>query len=329
IKSIESFNLKQVDVAVAGYSSGLTLTEQVFVHRGEIICIECEARPNVNSTFKANVFWMGWEPFTVGKEYTLKLATEKISVHAKQILKVLDASNLKTKNNTSVRRYEVAECILECKSQLVFDLFQELQNTGRYIIVDGYDTAGGGIITESIPDTTSELRNQVHAREDKWEHSTISSVERSSKYGQNAKVVLITGLTSVDKKTIAKRLERKLFEEGRKVYFLGIGNILRGLDGDISKEERSEHVRRLGEVANILLDAGLIVFLTASDLEKHDIKVLDTILSGEELLKVCVVQELDVNGFMYDLVLTPEDTVEVNVRKIIDLLDSKDVFFRG
>ena len=109
-------------------------------------------------------------------------------------------------------------------------------------------------------------------------------MDRVKKYGQKPMLILLTGKTGVDKKTPAKQLEKELFERGMKTYFLGIGNILRGLDSDIAKEDRKEHIRRLGEVVHILLDAGLVVITTASDLTEEEVKMFEEVSSKEQLL---------------------------------------------
>ena len=293
VKSIEEFNAPSRDSITAGLSSGITLEEQIFVNRGDIMCLDNGGLPFVGSRFKANIFWMGkGNPMSVGKEYKLKIGACSVSVKIKEICSVLDASNLGTSKKESVERHSVGECILETVKPIAFDLYSDIKFTGRFVLVDDYEIAGGGIITSKLEDSESKAFEQVFEREKKWEHGEVTLKERCLRYSQLPVVVLITGKSGVDKKKIAKDLERKLFDNGQIVYFLGIGNILRGLDSDLSKSEKEEHIRRFGEVAHILLDSGQIVLATASDLGEDDIKYLRTIIGQDSLVVVRVEENL-------------------------------------
>ena len=135
-----------------------------------------------------------------------------------------------------IGRHDVAECILRLERAIAFDLANELAQTSRFVIVDQYEIAGGGIILEDLDDRQKQVRDQVMIRNFKWEKSMIAPEERAEKYNQKAALVLITGQRNVGKKAIAKALEAKLFNDGKIVYFLGIGNLLYGVDADIKLE---------------------------------------------------------------------------------------------
>ena len=108
---------------------------------------------------------------------------------------------------------------------------------------------------------------------------------RAERYSQKPGLLVITGTPAGDRKGLARALEERLFDDGRFVYFLGIGNVLYGVDADIARtdENRQEHLRRLGEVANILLDAGLIVIATASELGQDDLELLRTSVGADRV----------------------------------------------
>ncbi len=112
----------------------------------------------------------------------------------------------------------------------------------------------------------------------KWEPSIIQPEHRAEKYNQKAALILVTGEHESDRKGVAKALEGKLFEDGKVVYFLGIGNVLYGVDADIERkqENRLEHMRRLAEVANLMLDAGIILVVAAAELTQDDLEVIKT-----------------------------------------------------
>ena len=326
IKSIEEFNSGKKESVSAGYSTGFTMEEEVYVNRGDIMCKLGEKLPNVSTLLKCNLFWMGKNPMEEGKRYKLRLGTTKTPVMLKKIIKNLDASNLEISNKNCIERHDVAECILETENPIAYDLTDEISQTSRFVIIDGYDQAGGGIIVEAIEDEQKVSREQVYIREDKWYSSDISRNERINEYGQNPRLILITGPKKVDKKVIAKKLERKLFESGKYVYYLGIGNLLRGLNADIDKEKRHEHVRRLGEVSHLMLDSGLIVIATASDLTVDELKLLKAIIHQDDMLKIYVDGEKP--DEMIDLLLEKDEGVEDNVKKIVELLKKKGVLLK-
>ncbi len=319
IKTIEEFGGEMREDVSAGHSTGVTLKEQVYVPRGEIMCIASEKPAFVSSTVKANVFWMGKTPMVKGREYFLKLGTARVAAKLGEVFSIIDASSLSKTSKESIERHDVGRCMIECASQIAFDQFKEIKATGRFVIVDGFDIAGGGIITELVEDSQGETREQVIKREGKWERGLVSYNDRVTKYGHAPKLIILTGKSGVDKKSIAKQLERKLFESGRVVYFLGIGNLLRGLDADIIKSRRDEHIRRLGEVSHILMDAGLIVVATASDLEEEDLRLLETVTNRESVFIVNVGKESLEDGLV-DLNLDPGTEDEKNVEKIVKLL---------
>jgi bifunctional enzyme CysN/CysC len=125
-------------------------------------------------------------------------------------------------------------------------------------------------------------------RNAKWERSVIGPARRAARFGQRAALVLITGREHVDRKGLARALEARLFEEGYLVYFLGIGNVLYGVDADIerTRENRHEHVRRLAEVANIVLDTGMMLIVTASELTREDLDLFRTTVDPERIRSV-------------------------------------------
>ncbi len=324
ISSIEIFNAPKKNKIAAGNSAGFTLKEQIYINRGDIMCRLEEEQPSVSTLIKVDIFWMGREPFALKKEYKIKIGTAKVPIWLKEIKKVINASDLKREDKQQVDRHEVAECVLECSSPVAFDLAGSIEATGRFVIVDKYDISGGGIITQVIKDDQAEVREQVQQREMKWDYSIVDSKAREEKYGHPPKLILLTGRVGVDKKSIAKEIEKNLFERGAKTYFLGIGNLLRGLDADVHKSQRHEHVRRLGEVAHILLDAGLIVLCTASNLTDEELRLLQEVTERSRMLVVNVGPN-DFRGSILDLALNQEEAVSSNVKKILSHLEAGNI----
>ena len=322
IKTIEGFNIAPQTRIGTGYSTGFTLKEQIYINRGEIMCKADEPLPCVSTLLKVELFWMGKNPLEPEKEYKLKLGTAKVPVTLKKINKIIDASDLRKADKDKIERHDVAECILESAWPVAFDLTGDLEATGRFVIVDQYDIAGGGIIMEMVDDHQTAVREQVALREEKWDFSIVDPIAREVSYGHRPKLVLLTGKVGVDKKSIAKQVEKTLFEQGKKTYFLGIGNLLRGVDADVArhKKSRHEHVRRLGEVAHILMDAGLVVLATASNLDDDELRLLQEITRREDMLIVNVGENNFREGAV-DLQLESDENLKNNVKKTLALIE--------
>lgn len=330
VKSIEGFNTELKESIGSGYAAGLTLDEQIYIKRGEIATILGDIKPKVTSRIKVNLFWLGRTPMVKGKDYILKVGTAKVEVKVEEITKVIDASNLDNEVKEFIDRHEVAECILKTDRPIAFDLSHQIAQTSRFVIVDKYEIAGGGIILKDLEDDQSWVRDKVITRNYKWEKSNITLEERAEKFGQKPAVICITGQQDVGKKAIAKALERKLFSDGRMVYFLGINNVLYGVDADIKnseKENKTEHLRRLAEVSNIMVDSGTIPIVTAVELDNNDLKVIETSIDPKEIIKVWVGEDT-ATEINHDLFIPKHDTIDIAVNKIKSLLQEKGIIFK-
>lgn len=148
VKSIEYWVEKdKVDQISAGMSVGITVEDEFFNQRGEFISHTYDA-PITSDTFKVSLFWMGKNDLVKNKEYKLKLATQEVECEIYAINKVIDATTLENLENASqAKTNDVAEVTIKTKREICFDEFRNNQNTGRFVIVDGYDVCGGGIVT--------------------------------------------------------------------------------------------------------------------------------------------------------------------------------------
>lgn len=291
VASIEEFNRPRRTAVTSGYSTGITMTEQIYVRRGDLAVKTDEKPPVTASRIEVSLFWLGKDALSEGKRYYLKTGSAKVPMRLEKTEYVLNASSLEKAAKPKVEKNEVAKCTLTLERPISFDISSDLSGTGRFVIVDGYEISGGGIIT-GIPGD-GKIQKDVAMRNFKWENGGVSPAERMKRFGQKPFVIMITGSKNSDRKTVARELEKSLFANGRSVYYLGIGNVLYGVDADIKtgrsedRDERDEHIRRLAETANILTDAGLIVILTASEIDEDDVYLMQTVL-GEKIFTVRV-----------------------------------------
>jgi bifunctional enzyme CysN/CysC len=268
IRSIEAFNVEPVLTgAEAGQSVGITLDEQIFVERGEVATHQ-EQLPLVSTAFKANLFWLGKQPLEQGRRYLLRVATREVECEVAAIHRIIDTMDLNQQSGSNkVARNQVGELTLRTKAPVAFDLSASFEATGRFVLVDDYDIAGGGIVTEMIRDDQEFLREEARRRDFAWVKGEVGIEERAQQYGHRAAIVLITGGRHTGKSFLAKKLEARLVADGRHAYLLDGENLRRGLDADLAEGERSqtmEMARRYGEVARLLADTGLIVISTTN-----------------------------------------------------------------
>ncbi|NQT89155.1 adenylyl-sulfate kinase, partial [bacterium] len=322
VATIEAFNAPVQTTAGAGESTGITLDTQIYIRPGEIICRADQAKPVATTQLRVNLFWLSRQPMIKGKRYKMKLSAARAPVWLTDVATVLDASELTTTSNREqIERHDVAEATLEALRPVACDRAADIPQTGRFVIIDNYEIAGGGVILEPVEATNTLAQRHVEARERAWDRTSITSGMRAGRYSQRAALVVICGPPDVGKRDVAKALEEYLFERGKLVYYLGVSNSLHGIDADIvDTSERDEYLRRLGEVAHLFTDAGMIFVTTVSDLVDHELDLIDTLNQPNEL----VVVNVGPNHFARrtpDLQLDTLDTEAL--QKIHTLLQSK------
>lgn len=322
VKSVEAFPSPSNKVAFAGQSTGVTLETQVYVRSGEIMCKAKEKQPHTGSKFKANIFWMGKQPFVKGKNYKLKIATQQVPVVLSEIINVLDASELSSiRNKEQVDRHDVAECVFETLKPIAFDEIHFISETGRFVIVDNYEISGGGIILAPVYEQESILGQHVRNREFSWVRSGITPDKRAEKYQHKSVLVILTGQADTGKQALAKALEETLFKMGKFTYFLGISNqILNSGTGTNDRVlSRIQHIQQLGEMAHVLTDAGLILITSVSDIDDDELNMLKYLNSPNK----AIVVNVGPNRFAQtavDLMLAENEGVSTGAQKIIDCL---------
>jgi bifunctional enzyme CysN/CysC len=330
VKSIEGFNRPAKTRAEAGEAAGFTLQEQIYVARGEMAALANQPRPKVTTRLKVNLFWLGKHPLVTKKDYLLKLGTVRVPMRLEEVHRVIDASDLSTKDQKQrIDRNDVAECTIKLNRAIAFDLADEIAATSRFVVIDDFEIRGGGIIREALPDRQTWVRDKVLLRNYKWEASIIPPERRAEKYNQRSMLMLITGEVETDRKSLAKSLESRLFEDGKVVYFLGIGNVLYGVDADIGRKEenRQEHMRRLAEVANLMLDAGVILIVTAAELTQEDLELIKATVDPDRIETIWVGDQVTTD-LTCDLQLTDPEQESERVDRVKALLQDKGVIFR-
>jgi len=314
VQSVEAFNIEPPPTqASIGQSVGITLDEQIFVERGEVLSHQ-DSIPFVSTSFRANLFWLGRRPLEKHTPYLIRLGTREVECQIAAIHRIVDANDLSLDDHetkTSVQRNEVADITLQTKAPLAFDLYTDFQTTGRFVLVDDYDVSGGGIITQMVEDREENLRIEARQRDVAWIKGDVSLADRAQHYGHRAALVLLIGPDTTGKTFLAKKLESMLVAEGRHAYMLDPENLRRGLDADLREGDAGETIRRYGEVARLLLDTGMLLISTTNSFNlpaDHVVEAIRTLVHPAPVLTVYMSKETGASFTQSDLSFTgPED----------------------
>lgn len=259
VRSIEAWpEERRPESAGAGESVGITLDEQLFVERGEIAS-HVENPPKLSTVFHARLFWLGHKPLTVGSRYKLKLLTQESDVTVQSIERIVDTQTLEHAAGDAVERNAVAEVTLRSRRVLGLDDYGDLPKTGRFVLIEDYDTVGGGVISmEGLPDQRQAV--EVKSTNVISVEHRLTADTRAARNGHHGGVLWFTGLSGAGKSTLAMEVEQRLFAKGYQVYVLDGDNVRRGLNANLgfSPEDRTENIRRVGEAAALFADSGII-----------------------------------------------------------------------
>ena len=244
-----------LDQAVAGQSVTLTLEDEIDVSRGDVIAAADAPAPVANQ-FEATLVWMDDEPLPPGRTYLLKLGARTVGA---SVTDIKHRVNINTLEKAAAKRLELNEigvCNLSLDQAVPFEAYAENRQMGGFILIDRLSnrTVGAGMINFAL-----RRADNIH-----WQHTDVSKVSRAALKRQRGQVVWLTGLSGAGKSTIANLVEKRLHALGRHTYLLDGDNVRHGLNKDLgfTEEDRVENIRRVAEVAKLMVDAGLIV-LTA------------------------------------------------------------------
>ena len=253
VKSLEAFNRVAPTVAGAGESAGFTLAQQIYVTRGEIATLAQEPQPVTATRIRASIFWLGTRALELGRNYTLKLGTARVSVHLEHIERVLDASTLESvTDRTSVVRNEVADCVLKLRHPIAFDKASDLAATSRFVLVDNFSISGGGVVREPLR----------------------AAPVRSSPSGAGAAIALrpgvlwLTGERGAGKSTLARWLASRADRSGARVEILDDDTVGPLFPVGTTAAEQDLRVRRLAWLASRLEAHGAAVIVAVASPEE-------------------------------------------------------------
>jgi bifunctional enzyme CysN/CysC len=273
--------------AVAGQSVTLTLADEVDCSRGDVI-VAAAAPPQVADQFQATLVWMAEEQLLPGRAYWLKLATQTVSATVQQPRHAIDINTLAELSVKTLGLNDIGVTEVYTDRPIVFEPYADSTDLGGFILIDKLTnaTVAAGTLTYAL-----RRSQDVH-----WQAIDITRAAHAAQKGQTAKLLWFTGLSGSGKSTIANLVEKKLHALGRHSFLLDGDNVRHGLNKDLgfTDADRIENIRRVGEVAKLMTDAGLIVLTAFISPFRAERELVRSMMPYSEFVEIFVDTPLDV-----------------------------------
>jgi len=270
-----------LETAVAGQSVTLTLESEVDVSRGDVIAAG-DSPPQVADQFEATIVWLHDEPMLQGRAYLMKAGARTVSATITPLKHKINVNTLEHLPAERLELNDIGVCELELDQPIPFEPYAENRTLGGFILIDRLSnaTVGAGLIHFAL-----RRSQNVH-----WQALDVDREVRSRQKGQKACVLWLTGLSGAGKSTIANRIEKQLTSQGRHTYLLDGDNVRHGLNKDLgfTAQDRVENIRRVAEVARLMVDAGLIVLVSFISPFRSERRMARDLFAAGEFFEVFV-----------------------------------------
>ena len=270
-----------LEVAGPGASVTLTLTDEIDVSRGDILT-PVKARPEVADQFAVKMLWLGDEPMFPGRLYSMKIGSKTVRATVTALKHRIDIDTLGEDAARELELNAIGVANISLGEAVAFDPFTDNRETGAFILVDRYSNAT--VAAGTIDFALRRAKNLA------WQALDIDKTARGRQLGQKPAVIWMTGLSGSGKSTIANLVEKRLFAMGRATYVLDGDNVRHGLNRDLgfTDADRVENIRRVGEVARLFVDAGMVVIVSFISPFRSERRMARDLLEAGEFLEVFV-----------------------------------------
>ena len=267
--------------AEAGDAVTITLTDELDIGRGDVL-VSPTSRPEVSDQFAAHVIWMSDQPLVPGRSYLGRIGRKTTSITVTTIKYKLDVNTGEHLAASTLTLNDIAFCNVATSTPVVFDAYRDNRKTGSFIIIDRYSyrTLGAGMIAFGLRRATN-----VH-----WQHLLVNKSARAALNWQKAAIVWFTGLSGAGKSTIANIVEQRLHTAGHHTMLLDGDNIRHGLNRDLgfTEADRVENIRRVGEIAKLMVEAGLVVLCSFISPYRAEREMVRDLVEPNEFVEVFV-----------------------------------------
>jgi bifunctional enzyme CysN/CysC len=272
--------------AQAGDAVTLTFESEIDIARGDLL-VDPTAPPESVDQFAAHVLWLSEQPLVPGRSYLLKMGTRTVSATVTALKHRIDVETMAHLADRTLDLNEVGFCNLSTAVPIAFDPYEVNRATGAFILIDRFtnQTAGAGMIAFGL-----WRASNLH-----WQTLTVGREERAALKQQRAAVLWFTGLSGAGKSTIADLVEKKLLALGRHTMLLDGDNVRHGLNRDLgfTDADRVENIRRVGEVAKLMTEAGLIVLCSFISPFRAERRMVRELTAATAFLEVFIDTPID------------------------------------
>lgn len=276
-----------LESASAGEAPTIVLDRDIDISRGDLL-VGPKALPDVSDQFAAEILWMAEDEMLPGRSYLLKSAGQVSRASITSLKHKLDVNTLGKQPGKSLALNEIGVCTVSTAKPIVFDRYADQRETGSFILIDRFtnQTVAAGMIEFSLRRAHNIHR---HAMD-------VNKARRAELKGQRPAIIWFTGLSGAGKSTVANLVEKELAESGLHTYSLDGDNIRHGLNRDLgfTDADRVENIRRIGEVAKLFVDAGVIVTCSFISPFRSERQMVRELVDDGEFIEVFVDAPLDV-----------------------------------
>jgi bifunctional enzyme CysN/CysC len=270
-----------LDRAVAGQSVTLTLADEIDVSRGDVLAATASP-PGVADQFECTLVWFDDEAMIPGRPYLLKIGARLVSAQVNEPKYKVNVNTLEHLAATRLELNEIGVCNLQLDAAIAFDPYVDDKDLGGFILIDRITnrTVGAGMLHFAL-----RRSQNIH-----WQALDVDGATRAAQKSQKARVVWLTGLSGAGKSTIANLLEKRLHTAGRHTYLLDGDNVRHGLNKDLgfTEEDRVENIRRVAEVAKLMVDAGLIVLVSFISPFRAERRMARELMAEDQFIEVFI-----------------------------------------
>lgn len=277
-------NLK---TAVEDMAITLTLKDEIDISRGDVIC-KADNPAQQADQFQAHVLWMSEQEMYPGRQYLLKTTNKTVPASVTNLKYGVDINDFSEIASKTLALNEIGVVTVSLSAPIAFDAYKDNRNTGSFVLIDRQtnETVGVGMLDFAL----RRAKNVV------WQDMDVSKTARAAQKLQKPGLLWFTGLSGSGKSTIANLVEKRLLDLGRHTYTLDGDNVRHGLNRDLnfSKADRVENIRRIGEVARLMVDAGLITMASFISPYRAERQMARDLLEDGEFIEIFVNTPLEV-----------------------------------
>jgi bifunctional enzyme CysN/CysC len=278
---------EQLESAETAQAVTLTLDKEIDASRGDVI-VAADAPCEVSDQFEVNIVWMDQEPGYLGRSFWLKLGTTQVNAHITAIKHKINISTFEHMAATQLELNDLSVVTMKTDRPIAFERYQDCAPMGAFILIDRMSnhTVAAGMIDFALRRAKNVHRQQLE----------IDKAARRTLNGHTSRVLWFTGLSGSGKSTIANALEKALHKKGIRTYVLDGDNVRHGLNSDLgfTDADRVENIRRIGEVAKLMVDAGIVVLTAFISPFRAERDMVRELFAEDEFVEIFVDTPLEI-----------------------------------